>query len=416
MKIEHLKLAACVLAGSMLLAMIPTLAKGESGAAVTGYITGQENLFTAGAHSAISETVVLNDENQMLASGVKENDTPQVGDQIDDSDAMEETEQSEYANIAITQVEIYLNIRAEANEEAEVLGKLYNSDAAVVLETLDGWYKVTSGSVTGYIAKDYVVVGDEELCKKVSQRVGTVMADILKFRREPSIDSEPLTLLVTGKKLTILDESIPEWYKVTDGNYTGYVASRYVQAETQYSYAESIEEEAARLAAEEAARKAEEAKRKEEEKRKEEAKRKEEEKKAQAQAQNKKPAQAKPDKQYQAPAGTNGQSVADFACQFVGNPYVWGGESLTNGADCSGFVKAVYAKFGVNLPHSSLALRSSGYAVSEAEMKPGDLVCYSGHVGIYIGNGKLVHASNEKDGIKISNYNYREILAIRRIF
>ena len=113
----------------------------------------------------------------------------------------------------------------------------------------------------------------------------------------------------------------------------------------------------------------------------------------------------------------SGQAVADYACQFVGNPYVWGGESLTNGADCSGFIKAVYAHFGVSLPHSSYALRSVGRAVSASEMQPGDIVCYEGHVAIYIGGGRIVHASNAKDGIKISpNYAYRTVVAIRRIF
>lgn len=113
----------------------------------------------------------------------------------------------------------------------------------------------------------------------------------------------------------------------------------------------------------------------------------------------------------------SGQAVADYACQFVGNPYVWGGESLTNGADCSGFIKAVYAHYGVSLPHSSYSLRSVGRAVSASEMRAGDIVCYDGHVAIYIGGGRIVHASNKKDGIKISpNYAYRTVVAIRRIF
>ena len=119
----------------------------------------------------------------------------------------------------------------------------------------------------------------------------------------------------------------------------------------------------------------------------------------------------------QAPSGSNGSAVANYACQFVGNPYVYGGTSLTNGADCSGFVMSVYAKFGVSLPHSSSALRSVGYGVSTSEMQPGDIVCYSGHVAIYIGNNTIVHASNARDGIKLSSpANYRTILAVRRIF
>lgn len=111
-----------------------------------------------------------------------------------------------------------------------------------------------------------------------------------------------------------------------------------------------------------------------------------------------------------------GSSVVAYATQFVGNPYVWGGESLTNGADCSGFIKSVYKHFGVSLPHSSSAMRSCGVGVSYSQAKPGDIICYSGHVAIYMGGGAIVHASNKKDGIKISyNAAYRTIVAVRRI-
>lgn len=111
-----------------------------------------------------------------------------------------------------------------------------------------------------------------------------------------------------------------------------------------------------------------------------------------------------------------GSSVVAYATQFVGNPYVWGGESLTNGADCSGFIKSVYAHFGVSLPHSSAAMRSCGVGVSYSEAMPGDIICYSGHVAIYMGGGAIVHASNKKDGIKISyNAAYRSIVAVRRV-
>lgn len=111
-----------------------------------------------------------------------------------------------------------------------------------------------------------------------------------------------------------------------------------------------------------------------------------------------------------------GQSVVNYACQFVGNPYVWGGTSLINGADCSGFIMSVYAKFGVSLPHSSGAMAGCGRAVSYSEAMPGDIICYAGHVAIYMGGGQIVHASNAKDGIKISgNAAYRPIVAVRRV-
>ncbi len=112
----------------------------------------------------------------------------------------------------------------------------------------------------------------------------------------------------------------------------------------------------------------------------------------------------------------SGQAVANYACNFIGNPYVWAGTSLTNGCDCSGFVMSVYAHFGVYLPHSSGNLRSSGYGVSYSQAQPGDIMCYSGHVGIYIGGGQIVNAIDEAHGIGISSATYAPILAVRRIF
>ena len=114
-------------------------------------------------------------------------------------------------------------------------------------------------------------------------------------------------------------------------------------------------------------------------------------------------------------SGSKGQQIANYACQFIGNPYVPGGTSLTEGADCSGFVWRVYKDFGYSVPRTSYSLRSHGTEVSYADAQPGDVVCYAGHVGIYIGNGQIVHASTQKTGIKITNATYREILSVRRI-
>ncbi len=115
-------------------------------------------------------------------------------------------------------------------------------------------------------------------------------------------------------------------------------------------------------------------------------------------------------------AAITGEDIVDYALQFVGNRYVYGGTSLTNGTDCSGFVMRVYEAFGYDLPRSSYYQRSAGRSVSADEIQPGDIVCYSGHVAIYIGDGKIVHASNARDGIKISdNWQYRTVLSIRRI-
>lgn len=114
-------------------------------------------------------------------------------------------------------------------------------------------------------------------------------------------------------------------------------------------------------------------------------------------------------------SGSKGQQVANYACQFIGNPYVMGGTSLTNGTDCSGFVFRVYKDFGYSLPRTSYAQRSAGTEVSYSDAQPGDVICYAGHVGIYIGNGQIVHASTQKTGIKVTRATYREILSVRRI-
>ena len=243
------------------------------------------------------------------------------------------------------------------------------------------------------------------------------------------------------------------WYRVSTEEGLGYVSGEYVTIRTEFRVAESKEEEKERLEREEAERQAAaaaaEAARKaraEEERKAAEAARKAQEEaagkaqqqsseKTQQQSQNAQHAQKNDDtaqgssdqgKNNSQSGGntatkpqkvSNGQAVVNYAAQFVGNPYVYGGSSLTNGADCSGFVMSVYAAFGISLPHSSSALRSVGYGVSLDAIQPGDIVCYSGHVGIYAGNNTLLHASSPSSGIKYTSpVNYREILSIRRIF
>ncbi len=258
-----------------------------------------------------------------------------------------------YADMAFTQVEegSYLFIRTEPSQNSEWIGKLYEEGAARVVGPVGEWTEIESGSVTGYVKTEYILTG-----KPAEEKAKSIVVE-----RKPEVDVDAL------------DET----------------TARAIATEC-FSYAESKEEEAARLA-EEAAKAAEEAA-----------------KVAEAESAAKTVAGDIVD-------SGNGHAVADYAMQFVGNPYVWGGTSLTNGADCSGFVQSVYANFGVGMPRTSSAMRSAGTEVSYSEAVPGDVICYEGHVGIYVGNGKIVNAIDEAHGIGVSSATYANIITVRRL-
>ena len=245
---------------------------------------------------------------------------------IEVEDYLVPTEKGEYLDMAFANVQTFLYIRSEPTTESEWLGKLYPDNAAKIIGPVGEWTKIQSGTVTGYVYSDYIIIGKNA------------------------------------------DQKAREMVSQTESQ----------QEEEAFVYAESKEEEAARLQAEaeEAARKAA-----------EEA----------------------------AAKGQTGQAIVDYACQFIGNPYVWGGTSLTEGADCSGFVQSVFAHFGISLPRTTWDMENVGTPVSYDQAVAGDLILYDGHVGIYMGNGEIVNAINSQRGIGILPATYTNILTVRRL-
>lgn len=350
---------------------------------------------------------------------------------------------SPYENLAIANVTDYVNIRSGPSVDSEKVGKLYRGCVADVIEIEGDWVKINSGSVEGgYINKEYLLFGEEaeELMEEVCTKYAEVICTTLNVRAGQSTDEKIVTQIPLGEQY-IIREEFDEWAKivlgvddVTGEETYGYVSKDYITINYDFDYAISREEEEAELARIEAAKKAEEARLAE---------------LARQQAASSGSSSSNSSSSGSSSSGSSssgssssssgqvskpdtsatglalGQEIADYAVQFVGNPYKWGGTSLTNGADCSGFVYAVYKQFGYTLPRVSRD-QSKSAGVAEvtpnlSNLQPGDLIFYgdsSGrvdHVAMYIGNGKVVHASNYREGIKISSYNYRTPINARRI-
>lgn len=340
-----------------------------------------------------TNTTVNSEDSDLPLAGVSRS----LLDLLSSSESTVETEKKDTVKaekelLAVAQVNQSVYVRKKASTKSEYVGRLYNNNVATVLETLDGWYKIKSGNVKGYVSADYVVVGDEDLLKKAGTRLAEVKTETLRVRKDSSEKAGVVTLVAEGQQLKVKSTKDNGWVKIKTDDGEGYVSSDYVSVFTKYTYGETKKEEQARLAKEAAER------------------------------ENNNGGSSNGGssngggKHYNAPNGKSGQAVANFACQFVGRPYKWGGSSLTNGADCSGFVMAVYAKFGVSLPHSSSAMRGCGYGVSKYKMQPGDIVCFPGHVGIYIGGGTMVDANSSKTGIKYTAVKLSRVVCARRIF
>lgn len=354
-------------------------------------------------------------------------------------------QKSDFENIAVSQVTGYVNIREQATTGSNIVGKIYNNCAATIAETVDGeggaWYKIKSGTVEGYIKAQYFITGEaaEQLAQEIGREFATVNADNLRLRERPDLTSNTLTLLSQGARYVVLGEE-GDFFKVAiDTDLEGYIARSYCKTTIEFDEAVSLQEERDRLE--------EEASRRRDAENAiaalEQVKRVEANKGTQGGntasteliiAAN--PEQSNNDQKVSAPTpaspGTGGSpagngsagpgsvavasatrtAIVAYAKQFLGNPYVYGGTSLTNGADCSGFTQAVFAHFGIATGRSSRDQAVKGRQISVDSAQPGDLLFYASgdyinHVALYIGGGQVIHSSNATTGIIISPYNYR---------
>lgn len=341
---------------------------------------------------------------------------------------------SPYENLGIANVTNYVNIRSGPSTSYEVVGKLYNGCVANILGWEGDWVKIQSGNLEeGYIKAQYLLIGwdAEEKIAEYCERIATVNCNVLNVRKGMGTNYDIYEKIPRGESYYVAEE-YEEWVKIilgqddsTGREITGYVYKEYVDIEYEFEYAVTIEEEQARIAAEEAARKAEEERLRklaEEEAARKKAEEEAAKKKAEAEA-------AKKLLEEQAALATAAaklrSEIAAYAVQFVGNPYVWGGTSLTNGADCSGFVQSVYKQFGYTIPRVSKdqAIRA-GYmdVIPDTEhLLPGDLIFYANekgvvdHVAMYIGDGMIVHAASAKKGIITAKYTMRTPVSARRV-
>ena len=280
----------------------------------------------------------------------------------------------QFQKLAVSIAKDFVYVRKSASTGCKAIGKLHRGSAGTILGKKGAWVKISSGSLKGYVKKEYLATGAD--AEKLAEKYGTKYAvlkkgtSVLNVREEKNTSSDIVTQLPEGKRYTVKSENA-DWCKVKVKGKSGYVAKEYVH--TKYSFKEA------------------------------------------------KSLKKKTKETVRSYASENkAESLISYAKQFIGNKYVWGGTSLTNGTDCSGFTLRVFQKFGYSLPRTSAEQAGCGSSVKLSELKPGDLVFYKRggrvhHVAIYIGGGQIVHAAGAKWGIITSNMNYSRVSHARRI-
>ncbi len=340
----------------------------------TNVHAAQKSELTAGVCSVFSNQIFVSrieNENNQKESFVAKVEDSLTGSALVQTDENGDTTICGYHNLGISTANPNLNVRKEANTSAEIVGKLPKNSACEILDIKNGWAKITSGNVAGWVSLDYLLTGAEAvaMAETLATEVVTISTDKLYVRQEPNTDCAKVSYVERGEELVIIDRK-DGWYKVEHNNVVGWVCGDYVTVSYQLPKGVTISE-----------------------------------------------------LRFGVGISDERVSLVNFALQFIGGRYVWGGESLTNGVDCSGFTMKIYEQFGYKLPHYSVSQSSCGTRINIADAKPGDLFFYFNdslgridHVAIYIGNGQIVHAASTRAGIIVSNAYYKTPYCVVNIF
>ena len=341
---------------------------------------------------------------------------------------------------AISTASDYVHVRRKPNTHSKIVGRLYKGCSADVLKTKNGWAKIRSGNVTGYIKKSYLAIGDDakKMIGKYGQKYVRVKTSVvtLNVRKKADIKSKILTQIPIEENYDVI-KSTDHWYKIEiDGDTKGYVRKEYVTLHVRFKHAKSMAEIKAehrrKLAAKRAQRqrlaalaasRSTRSTSSSSSSRSSSSRRSTSSRSSYSSRRSSSSSSSSSSSNSSSTAsasGSTGSDIASYAQKFVGNPYRWGGTSLTNGADCSGFTMTIYGQYGYSLPHSSAAQAGCGRSVSLSSVQPGDLIFYKhggrvGHVAMYIGGGRVVHAQSARTGITTSSMYYNQPACVRRI-